>query len=746
MPDNANAFILKELSAHAEELRELVRNDPEFARRLYDALEQLARAENEASSTRAVDDLLEILLSSPLAAVAKGILQHAELQAAILRSREALPRDPELEKLAERVRDLAAAANRLAYAVAPYKAGPPQAEAAEEESVNWVGGTGEAPPTEGELLINAWISERQENPEEPLQTGHAYTLNFNVGRMHPATLVRPDDAALPESDIPPGGLLTEWLITSASAELSAFTRGVNIEVKTGDGGALIWIAKFSLLVQRGQESETIQLSVVPHADGESEVDILILAASQVYRHLSIGLTAYSGGEPESRDPAVMFRTDTYLTPAAHLNLRTTHEWTTPPGELTIQVLPVGLAAVYGDVAGQSIGTSVPWTASPPLMAGKMENVRSAMDRLRAKWEAYLNDIDLADLELALKLLASQYSGPYDWSSLPNFADAAHQQRWSDVEKSAELRELAVYGHQLYDAVFPPQTELRNWMDHLQPGHRVNIVWQGAGVSDVPWGLMYLPDPPDPGDPVDATGFLALRLRMEYRPFFAQGGAKNLGDLQHAARAFFFYWGDKEADPAARESQWQRSQWGSLTNHVVVPASAPAQKQDILNFFKTKQELPVTVLYMFCHCTVGEGNSPVLRFGNTNAAADVIKGTDLTRPLPDRPLVFMNACTSSASDPYKVNDLESYFFNSGCRAYVGTEAKVPIEFASRFATLFFAFLFRLLDDAPMAAGEAVAQTRLYFWTRYRNIGGLFYSYVNQYELYLAEDAEVRALRR
>ena len=51
----------------------------------------------------------------------------------------------------------------------------------------------------------------------------------------------------------------------------------------------------------------------------------------------------------------------------------------------------------------------------------------------------------------------------------------------------------------------------------------------------------------------------------------------------------------------------------------------------------------------------------------------------------------------------------------------------------------------INDEPMAAGEAVTQTRLFLWTHYRNIGGLLYAYVNQYDLFLARDDEVLALR-
>jgi hypothetical protein len=113
---------------------------------------------------------------------------------------------------------------------------------------------------------------------------------------------------------------------------------------------------------------------------------------------------------------------------------------------------------------------------------------------------------------------------------------------------------------------------------------------------------------------------------------------------------------------------------------------------------------------------------------------------------DRPLVFANACSTVGADPYAVNELEAAFISRRCRAYLGTETKVPIQLASRFATVFFHFFDRLAAPEPMAAGEAVVQARHFLWTRYANIGGLFYSYVNQYGLYLADPIEVDALRR
>lgn len=260
--------------------------------------------------------------------------------------------------------------------------------------------------------------------------------------------------------------------------------------------------------------------------------------------------------------------------------------------------------------------------------------------------------------------------------------------------------------------------------------------------------MYLPDPPASGAPVDPQGFLALRFRIDYTAHESQAPSKALGGLDETYRAHFLYWGDQPEDQTAAEARWQRQQWASSPNHVFFPSVSArgSYKEELMKLLNEPQPNPVAVLYLFCRCSVGEGNDPVLRFGSTVQAVDVLKRTELgIKILCDRPLVFANACTTAATDPYFANELERGFFTRGCRAYLGSESKVPIQFASRFAAVFFHFFYRQLNPAPIAAGEAVTQTRLFLWTRYRNLGGILYTYVNQYELFMATDAEVRSLR-
>jgi len=176
----------------------------------------------------------------------------------------------------------------------------------------------------------------------------------------------------------------------------------------------------------------------------------------------------------------------------------------------------------------------------------------------------------------------------------------------------------------------------------------------------------------------------------------------------------------------------------------LPPAAGDPKDKLLSLLDTPLPEPTSILYFFCRCNV-QNAIPVLDFGD--GTSDTVRREDLSmRELPDRPLVFANACTTAAADPYMASELERSFFDRRCRAFLGTETKVPITFASRFAVVFFRFLYRMMGSpplplAPIAAGEAVVQTRLFFWRRYRNIGGLFYTYVNQYELFMADELEV-----
>ena len=383
--------------------------------------------------------------------------------------------------------------------------------------------------------------------------------------------------------------------------------------------------------------------------------------------------------------------------------------------------------MYGTAGAQQISSAAPWVALPALVSGRIKNVRDAAEEMRSAFETHLNDIDPADLAERFK----QWHPEYSWNSLRNYSDAAHRQRWEQMAVSPALRLLAVQGRQLFLSFFPLGSNLNQWVSAMPPGARLNIfctpTMAGAAfIPHVPWGLMYVADPPPSGEPVDPIGFLGLRYRIAYTSHDAQA-ARSLGTLDASHRAHLLYWGDASNDLTGKEAQWQRSRWSAWRNQIFVPQSAKNAKAELLRVLRNPQPAPTSMLYFFCQCNVGAGNNPTLRFGSTNDPENIIAATDLpTTALVDRPLVFANACTTAGADPYMANDLEEIFFARNCRAYIGTETKVPIVFGSRFAEIFFQFFYRRLDGAPMAAGEAICQTRLFLWTHYNNIGGLFFT--------------------
>jgi hypothetical protein len=257
--------------------------------------------------------------------------------------------------------------------------------------------------------------------------------------------------------------------------------------------------------------------------------------------------------------------------------------------------------------------------------------------------------------------------------------------------------------------------------------------------------MYLPELPPADQPIDPTGFLGLRLRIDYRSHNVQPAPKALGKPDEAHAVNLLYWG---GDIVGQEAESQRTRWAAWPNQAFVPASAAEAepKRALLEALRTPAPAPASVLYLFCRFSSGDGEPSVLQFGAGFGADDIIGEREMRLPaLPDRPFIFANACATATSDAYNINELEEGFFLRQCRAYLGTEAMVPIQLASRFATTFFRFFYRLVTPQPIAAGEAVAQARLFLWRNYRNIGGLFYLYVHQYEVFMADDTEVRAMR-
>jgi hypothetical protein len=603
---------------------------------------------------------------------------------------------------------------------------------------------------ENERRINIWIGEGDTSLHRELKIGQTYTINFKVGAPVAASLTSGPGAAVPSADIPAGGLPVEWLVIACHAELAAGTPDTTVTATTIDG-VQTWAGRFNLLIPETGDSAVPQLKIKP-LKADPLIDVVITTRGEVYRKLKIALAASDSPGVQQTDSSRVVG-ELMLAPTAQIGLRTTHEWTTPDTVMNISVIG-SQATVKGYTRSDDVDAIVPWLGVQSQVSGPIDKVREAAEQLRAAWESHFDDVDPADLADRLSRWGKGSGGPeYNWSAPGNYADPAHEQKWQAMAVSAELRTLALRGKTLFQAVFPAASDLNGWISALSPGARLNISWtplSGAGfIPHVPWGLMYLGEVPPAGQPVDPMGFLGLHCRVAYTSHYVKPGSRSLGAIDATHRAHFLYWGDAANDVTGREARWQRSQWGGWQNQVFFPDTVPAlqnAKAGLLKLLDNPEPAPTSLLYFFCQCTE-DANSTRLRFGATNDSINEVTPLEFgTTALAARPLVFVNACTTAAADPYRANDLEQSFFDRDCRAYLGTETKVPIVLGSRFATVFFHFFYRLLDPQPMSAGEALSQTRLFLWTHYRNIGGLFYCYVNQYDLFLASGDEVLALRR
>jgi hypothetical protein len=601
----------------------------------------------------------------------------------------------------------------------------------------------------GERRISAWVTEGAGSDSDRLCIGESYVLSLKVGSLVERSLITGPTSVVPASDVPEAGLDTTWVVSAMGVELAATPCSVPMTVDR-DRTAARHLVTFGLKIPPRGESETARLLVTPRSIADSQINVIIYVGREIYREFVIRLEVMEDGPRDKADPLQLLAIegDRCHSPAAHLNLRTTHEWTTPPGQLTVAVVSPGLAYVMGESGGRPAEGPAAWSGIPANVAGPIENIRTSAERFRTRWEDYLNDIDPEDL--AARLL--QFTPQADWDNLTAFSDSDHQQVWEEVRASPELRNLAVDGYALYESFFPRAAPpLREWIDGLLPGQRLNISWlptSGVWVPNIPWGLLYRFPPPSPGQPVDPMGFLGLQLRLSHYAYPVQTLSKALGSLKATYRAHCLYWGQQQGDVTGQEARWQAQQWSDMPNQVFVPAvdALAEPKTQLLSVLDTPQPSPVSLLYLFCQCSVGAGNDPVLRFGSSLQPVDNVKRTELSRAaLADQPLVFANACSTVSADPYFANELEKTFFSRGCRGYLGTETKVPIQFASRFAAVFFHFFYRKVDQRPMAAGEGVAQSRQFLWTHYRNLGGLLYTYVNQYDLFMADGDEVTALR-
>ncbi|MET7718102.1 hypothetical protein [Streptomyces sp. NPDC005407] len=561
------------------------------------------------------------------------------------------------------------------------------------------------------------------------------------------------------TDIPEDGLYTEWIISSRDVSLTPAADepyGDQIDVaNSASGEDDQWVARFSLVIPAVGNSEERPFGVTPLTADEPQLEVFVFVGGDIYRklHITLQVEEESGttkepinavnesiSDQEIEQAAVSLSTRRPIS-AAQTNLHGPHEWQRPKRDRRLLLLPPSTAIPFYETGGSGRES---WTPDPSKVDQRIERTRKALDEFRSNHSEYLDDIEPEDLKSRL-----QSFSPTEWMAPAGRIASRHSNAWERVAASNELRRLADEGYWLFETLFKEGSGLRRWIDELQPGDRIRMIWQSGLASSwaphIPWPLLYRVPAPEPGDPIDPWQFLGVRYRISYHAHVGPDHGRGLGGMQKTSRAHILYWGpgDTTAEEAARHAE----ELESYEPLLVPPRDTQEKKAAVCRFLANPKPRPVTLLYFYCRGSAGRGSEPLLRLGSTNATYDVLELVDLgNAKLPDKPIVFLNACDTAASDPFFSSELENRFFERECRAYIGTECKVPIGLAARFSTAFFFFLYTRLDgNQPTSAGEAFTQARKFLWDQYRNLGGLFYSYVNDYDIYVADDDEVDNLR-
>ena len=412
--------------------------------------------------------------------------------------------------------------------------------------------------TERILVVTGSLpSDPAGEPIEKFKENTVYKLRIRIAEPIPRGNLTVGLVDIPEQ--PEGGLATHWIVTSKTVEFLAIASTGTI-AKRGDA----FFAEFDMLIPATGDSPTIEL-LVRTVTVPGVIDITLLAYGEEYRKAAVRL-----------EPDAQVITDVICTRPEHLNLGTTHEWTTPGAhfKLTVfgQKVYVSTVGVMRDDPGW-----FDWCANKGNLDGPIKQVRRALDAYRVAAGALLNALDFGDM--ARRLQSKVWMDyPRSWEFAED--ESALAPIHPSCGESKELRLLADAGYSLYDSCFPTGSRLRKFVESLKPGSRLDFVWTGSGgdwVSHVPWALMYMAPIP-PGAIADCGRFFGLRFRIEAKAWEPQAPSAALGDPNEVNALHLLYWGDDQTDEVALQSSWQRTVFGKWDRQFFVPADSALDRK------------------------------------------------------------------------------------------------------------------------------------------------------------------------
>jgi hypothetical protein len=425
-------------------------------------------------------------------------------------------------------------------------------------------------------------------------------------------------------------------------------------------------------------------------------------------------------------------------------------WQTPPMILTITVLDNSqvLASLDDTKTLNTEPTKVhSWNFTQAVKQTHLGVLLSLLKGFREAMPDYWSQIG-QDIDSELQC----YIPDEDWQVAENTAGFCgnHLNGRNTISGNKALWDLARASYEFFDAVFPKTTSLRGLIDQLPMGSRINVTWvpqRGDCIFNIPWGLLYSVNP-QRGESILGSNFWSLRYRIHYHTHDSYGGASQsraLGDPAHTYFGHVLYWQGDDDDLVLREANWQRQRLSTSRMNFIMPVESELNsKDDVLAWLESLTPTPMPLLYFYCKANVDA--HCVLEFGKRGIDRHSYRIQEIELPnqrLNEVRFVFCNACGSGMPQPGQAfNRLENRFFSWGCMAYLGTIHETPIEFASRFSMIFFHFFCNRIGKRIVSSGEAFSQAKRYLWLKHGNLGGLFYTYINEYDLYFADTKEVQ----
>jgi hypothetical protein len=303
-------------------------------------------------------------------------------------------------------------------------------------------------------------------------------------------------------------------------------------------------------------------------------------------------------------------------------------------------------------------------------------------------------------------------------------------------RDAALAAIALAGYTLYQKLFfhPAADrqcqELGEWLikevNEAKEAFTLQIL---ARDFPVPWAMLYLAPEWDAGK-IDFERFLGMKLVIEQIPLRNDKFGLDTripGDPDGLSVSLNL---NTDIDTqmktnvvAVQEAYWQQAAAACPAIRLRRRTQA-AELLAALNDGATDDQ----IVYFFCHAESiglqaggGPGSSNLTMSGNGSLdLANLVVQAPAKHKLGGAPLVFINACESGKLSPLFYNGFVPYFMSKGARGVIGTECKVPAQFAAAWAKRFFdAFL------AGGSLGGIVRDLRRSFYEHDGNPLGLLY---------------------